>query len=403
MRRNLNRHRLEETREGFKWTQWQAIQQRNLRRYRRELSEQVNRTFDVVNPVIDKEIAQSFVDGAKTANDAMVDAYILQGKPVPWEYLPMAEAPKRPTYPVEVEIKPQLEIKPGIRTPKITPGGVLDQTAQETIDIVLEPAGDRAFFDINRPKIEVVLNDVRRDMNMARYAAAQRAGALYSEIIHKADIAYQTGSYTLRQAVEKATIEAAEKGLNCIEYSDGRRVNVASYVEMALRTSSRRAALTAEGAKRNQWGEYLVISPTLASTCPTCLPWQGKVLIDDVFADGKPDGKHRLLSEAIKPPSHFLGPNCRHPLSTFFEGVSQIPTESDWDKTQSNYEAEEKQRYIERTIRKWKRREAAALTPQEQMLTKSKIAEWNDRMRAHLSENPQLRRNPERERLLDAS
>lgn len=54
-------------------------------------------------------------------------------------------------------------------------------------------------------------------------------------------------------------------------------MNVGSHVEMALRTSARKAAMTAQGAKRNEWGIYTVISPTLYSTRPTCKEWQGRV------------------------------------------------------------------------------------------------------------------------------
>ena len=33
-----------------------------------------------------------------------------------------------------------------------------------------------------------------------------------------------------------ATEEFLRKGIDCIEYKDGKRVNIASYVQMALRT-----------------------------------------------------------------------------------------------------------------------------------------------------------------------
>lgn len=367
---------------------------KSLRRLRKSLSRRVSRAFNEISPVIEREIEQAFIDGADTFDKEIVDAYTQAGERVPWEYLPTAETPPAPPWRVAV-----VPTKPGIRAPKIREGSALDQTRY--IDIKLEPSGDSTFFQVvNRDRLEIVLEDVRRDMNLARYGAAQRAGAIYEDIVKRADVMFQTGSYTLQQAVEKAAQEAADKGLNAIEYKDGRRVNVASYVEMALRTSARRAQMTAQGAKRDQWGEYLVISPTLHSTCPTCQPWQGKVLIDDVFASGKPDGKHPLLSEAIKPPSHFLGPNCRHAISSFFEGITEIPTASPWDKTRTNYEAEEKQRYIERQIRAWKRKLAMSLTPETTIKSKAKIREWQDRMREHLHANPQLRRNTQREELL---
>ena len=374
MQRNLKRHRLDEIKEGFKWTQWQAIQMKNLREYREELARRVNRTFEEINPLIEQEIEKAFIDGADTFDQELIDAYQAMGKEVPWEALPMADTLAPARWSVKADPKPHV--------------------------ITLEPPSDRSFFVVHQEQLEIVLNDVRRDMNVARYGAAQHAGTIYEDIVKRADVMFQTGSYSIQQAVEKAAGEAAKAGLNCIEYADGRRVNIASYTEMALRTSARRAQMTAQGKKRDEWEEYLVISPTLHSTCDTCQPWQGKVLIDDVFASGKPDGKHPLLSEAIEPPSHFLGPNCRHPLSTYFEGVTQIPEASPWDKTAANYQAEEQQRYFERKIREWKRRQAIATTDEAEAEAEGKVKEWQGRIRRHIHENPQLRRNPAREKLL---
>lgn len=345
MGRQLQRHRLEEEQRGFRWTQWQAVQLRTLRQYRRQLAAEVGQVFNEIMPEIERNIALEYQSGQDSFDDTLRSAR-----------------------------------NRGVR---------------------LQPISADSFAGVHEERLKTVILDVRSDMDKARYGAAQRAGVIYEDIIKRADVAFQTGTRTLLDSVESATKEAARSGLNAVEYEDGRRVNVSSYVEMALRTSGRRAANEAEGVKREEWGIYTVISPTLHSTCDTCQPWQGRVLIDDVFSKGKPDGKHPMLSEAMRPPSHFQGPNCRHPLTVYIPGVTRIPKASDFDQTKSNYEAEQRQRYIERKIRAWKRQEALSVDRAEKAKAKAKVRMWQGIMREHLRDQPQLRRNPQREKLLN--
>lgn len=64
-----------------------------------------------------------------------------------------------------------------------------------------------------------------------------------------------------------------------------------------------------------------------------------------------------------------------------------------------NYEAEQLQRYIERQIRKWKRFEAGACDIENQEKAHAKVKEWERRLKDHLDNNPQLRRDYDREKV----
>lgn len=360
--------------EGAKWTQWQALQWKSLREYRKELSDIADKAFEVIVPEAEKQISSAYHDASNSYDKDIMEQYKAAGKEIPHERLPVYE-PEKP------------------------------------IDSMITPIGDETFFKINKQKLENIVKDVKTDLNISRYAAARRSGVVYEDILKRADVALSTGTITPYQAIERATKEAARHGLNCIQYKDGRRVNVASYVEMALRTSQHRAVLQAEGVKRDQWGDHLVTSAVLHSTCDSCHYWQGEILIDDVFASGKPDGEHQLLSYAVRvhptatgdKSSHFLGPNCRHPLITFIEGVTSKRKNSPLDRTKSNYEAEQRQRTIELRIREWKRREIMAQTEKGKEFAAQKVKDWQKEMRDHLKKNPQLRRIYQREQLLDVA
>jgi len=249
-------------------------------------------------------------------------------------------------------------------------------------------------------KVRALIEAITKDQEKIEHAVLRYVDDVYRQTIFKAQVYLDSGTMTLKQAVDMATKDFLDKGINCIEYVDGRRVNVASYAEMALRTASQRATFMADGEKRDRWGIYTIFVSAHANACNWCLPWQGKVLIDDVYSKGKRprDGNYPLLSEAME--ANLLHPNCRHTLATWFPGITKLPNVPDEALARANYEAEQKQRYMERQIRKWKRREAGSLDPENQQQAAAKVKEWQGKIREHLKENPQLRRDYWRERLL---
>jgi len=54
----------------------------------------------------------------------------------------------------------------------------------------------------------------------------------------------------MNKAVDMATKEFLQKGITSIKYSNGHKVNIASYAEMALRTANHRSYLMGEGNRR---------------------------------------------------------------------------------------------------------------------------------------------------------
>lgn len=338
MKRNLSSHKAQELTEGFEWKQWQAMQLRSLNEYRYGLGPAVNAYFDKANPEIEAMIRDQFKEAAGAADR------IYKG---------------------------------------VGPGNGIT-------------SGGDNFFEINKPRVNQLVDEALNGVNGLRYAVINKAGTDYTSIIQRADFLYQTGAMTLDQSVDMASKSFLEKGLSCVVYANGATVGIASYVEMALRTSSRKTVMTAEGAKRAEWGEFLVVVPSIGSTCPLCMAWQAMILVDDVYAGGRPDGVHGLLSTAME--AGLLHPNCRHKPSTYFEGISTVPTESPEARTAKQYAAEQRQRVIERNIRKYKRLEAGSLDSSNVTKYAAKKNEWQAEMRKHLDENPELRRKPSREK-----
>lgn len=265
---------------------------------------------------------------------------------------------------------------------------------QFKLDIKTSSADD--FFRLNRKKLNAMLEAVYGDLDKASHAIYRQMDDVYRQTMFKAEIAKNSGVFTPEQAVDIATKDFLEKGINCIKYKNGALVNIASYAEMVVRTSGKRANLVAEGARNQEWGVTTIQITQHGSTCPLCSPWQGRVLIDDVYSGGKQsDGPYPLLSTAMA--EGLFHPNCRHGSGTFFEGISSAPQPYAQEEVEAKYEKEQQQRYNERKIREWKRKANGSMDEGNRRKAEEKVRYWQGRQRQLLEENDWLRRNYKRE------
>lgn len=192
-----------------------------------------------------------------------------------------------------------------------------------------------------------------------------------------------------------------DKGINCIVYQNGSRHNIADYVEMALRTTATRSYLQGEAQKRQELGVDTVLVSEYGACSETCLPWQGRVYIDDVFApftgerrgdEGKSlNGRwYPLLSTAVK--KGLFHPNCRHTLSTWYEGISTKPKPMDKETIRRNAKLEEKQRELERRVRKWKRFAEGTQDPKKRKEYRQKVRQSQKELREFIGKHSDVLR-----------
>ncbi|PJN40506.1 phage capsid protein [Streptomyces sp. CB02959] len=214
------------------------------------------------------------------------------------------------------------------------------------------------------------------------------------------------GTGTRRQATQDAMRRFADQGITSFRDRAGRRWQLTSYAEMAVRTSVGRAATEAHMRTLTEAGVDLVIVSSSPRECPLCRPWERKVL-----TVGGPDGERTVEAEHATEDGRMIRvnvagsldearraglqhPNCRHSVSAYTPGITPVDVvESD----PAGYEAGQRQREIERGIRKWKNREAAAVTPEAQRAARAKVRQWQGAMRDHLAAHPDLRRLRHRE------
>lgn len=283
MKRNLERHKEEELKVGFKFEQWQSAKLRDLERFRKENQEIIGRYSEPIEELI----SFTLVDTYRKGQDNVIEFI----KEIKNKYVDN----------VFVRL-------PGDLEPILSP--VELEEMEDMVEEVLENARmwqeaptprDEVFFRMNDDKFNALIETVEKDFKNANAAVLRRMDDAYRQTIFRAQVHYNTGTVSLEQAIDMATKDFLEKGIDAITYSDGKKVNIASYAEMALRTANHRAYLMAEGKKRQEIGLYLVVVSAHTTACELCVPWQGEIIIDDVYGGGSKEvGNYPLLSEAME-------------------------------------------------------------------------------------------------------
>lgn len=229
----------------------------------------------------------------------------------------------------------------------------------------------------------------------------------YRDVVTAATAGVLLGTDTRLAAAQRAWDRLLERGVTGFVDQAGRRWELASYVEMAVRTASAQAAVTGHLDRLGAAGIDLVVASDGPQECARCRPWEGKVLSRTVggartTAQRNPITSDPVLvrvagsvAEAIA--AGFLHPNCRHGVSAYLPGVTRVPTSTADPEGDA---ARQKQRALERRVRKEKLREAAALDPAAARVHRERVRALQAQIREHIATAPTvLHRRPERERI----
>ena len=370
LKRNLSRHKAEEEKEGFEWSAWQAEKLNNIDNFRKENAQIADEYVDVIDDETRQLMTDQFHEGEHTAEQSVIDVSE-SGVNVP-------DVPDVPAQPQPPE------------TPTAIP--------------------DDHFFGVNKPKMDKLMEDVTTLEKTALTAAVRNMDDVYRTTLNKVQLMMGTGSITLNEAIDLATRDFLDKGINCIGYADGRRVNIADYVRMALRTTSTRATLQGAAKRFAELGYDTVLISQYGGCSETCEPYQGKVYIDDVFTiwNGERSGDFgksnycdkwfMLLSVAIR--GGLFHPNCRHTMGQYIEGLTKIPKPIPAEKIREQRELEEKQRAMERKIRALKRKVEGTQDEKKVKEYKRKLREEQGKLREFIKEHDDvLRRDYSREKI----
>lgn len=268
------------------------------------------------------------------------------------------------------------------------------------------------------PAMQDVLSDgLRTTQNTLQNLTNTTALTGQNAFLDAADLAHMqiaTGTFDYDTAIRNAVKELAEKGLSVINYASGHKDRLDVAVRRAVLTGVNQTAGRLTEARADEVGCDLVqTSAHIGARNIGDVPenhekWQGRVF--------SRSGSHPKYPNFYEITGFGTGPglcgwNCRHSFYPFFEGIS----ENAYSKATLNsyarrkvtyegneisvYEATQKQRSIERRIRKWKR-EAGALEAAglDNNTAKAKVREWQAKMR-DFTKQTKLSRQYQRERI----
>ena len=326
MLRNMDHHRAQEEKEGLLWSQWQTEQLKALERYKLQNQKKYTKQFRLLNNRVEALIRAAHQTGNMGQEMEILEA-----------------------------------IKNGFNGYKRMPGTMQAE-----------------FFRVNERKLEALIRATTNDMQKAETAVLRMANDQYRKTIFNAQVYANSGAGTYAKAVDMATKDMLAAGLNCVQYANGARHTLSDYADMAIRTASKRAYLQGEGEKRQEWGIATVILNKRGNPCPKCLPFCGKVLIDDVWSGGRAgDGKYPLMSYAIS--KGLYHPRCKDAHTTYFPGISTADdtwTKEELEKIGLENQKEAKRQYAERQAEKYERLAKYSLDEENSERYKVKADKW---------------------------
>ena len=219
----------------------------------------------------------------------------------------------------------------------------------------------------------------------------QQEGRIKDIIREASATAYREGdTFTRRQFSQDLMRRFSDEGMTGVTYSNGRRVQLDSYSEMVARTQTQQAYNQANWNRLQERGNDLVVISVHYPCSDLCEPHQG-----EVHSISGNTTEYPTLEGAIA--DGLFHPNCRHHSSGWTEGAPKPDQDTRTEDNEEMYDAQLRQRQIERNIRHYKRREIASVNPNDREKAKKLVRKWQGEARENIKSNDFLRRAYHRE------
>ncbi|MBQ8647445.1 MAG: phage minor capsid protein [Oscillospiraceae bacterium] len=203
--------------------------------------------------------------------------------------------------------------------------------------------------------------------NLTR-TTANTATRQFERALDRAALQIGSGAFDYRTAIRRAVKDLSGQGIETIVYSKGGRVTQRAHLDVAVRravlTGVNQMAAQVSLANAQLLGCDLVETTAHQGARPEHTEWQGKIF--------SISGRHPKYPQLAKATGYGTGDglcgwNCRHSFYPYFEGLSEPAyTKESLDdmaaatvfyngEELTQYDASQRQRAIERNIRRWKR------------------------------------------------
>lgn len=268
-------------------------------------------------------------------------------------------------------------------------------------DKIYRAAGYNPMPVKDNPALQQIINAGLRKTNGTfknlTATTARTASQQFENILDDAYNKLLSGAFSYQEVIKQGIKELASKGVSSITYPSGRTDTLDVAFRRATLTGMNQTALNVQEHRLKEFGIELVETTAHAGARPEHAEWQGKVFAwhnklhpkypDFVTVTGYGSG------------DGLGGWNCSHGFYPYIEGVSETANTKAYLAELNNktvmlygkptlvYDALQRQREIERTIRRWKREAAALEAANIDNTTESnKIKDWQAKAREFVKE-----------------
>lgn len=267
------------------------------------------------------------------------------------------------------------------------------------------------------PGLQEVLNSgLRSTMGLFEnltHTTANTSTRQLERVLDRAWLQINSGAFSHQEATRMAIKELAAAGVESVQYPSGHTDKLDVVVRRAVLTGVNQTALKLQEARADEMGCDLVEVTAHAGArvgvgVANHAEWQGRVY--------SRSGTHPQYPSLVEKTGYGTGPglggwNCRHSFFPFIEGISEpaytaaeleelnAPKYEYNGQKLTEYEATQRQRYIERQIRRWKRENVAMnAAGMETGESASKLHHWQEAQKEFLNQTG-LKRQFDRERV----
>lgn len=210
-----------------------------------------------------------------------------------------------------------------------------------------------------------------------------------------------SGMKSYEDATRDAVLELADKGVSFVDYKSGAYAQADVAMRRHIRTQAVQAGSRRTLSLLEETGCDLVETTSHPRSRPDHRSWQGRIF--SLSGTGYPDFRDATGYGSV---DGLCGANCKHHFGPWREGFSHryspTPDEDMGLDPDVGYKASQRQRELERGIRKQKRRATAlGASGRDNTAERLKIGKYQNKIRDHLKEHPYLARESRREQVYE--
>lgn len=296
-------------------------------------------------------------------------------------------------------------VKDGLKLPVAT---AVTKALRQTAEMVTGgQVGDEAFkdqpdLDPLKAAMDFFYHQTYDRLNLTAATMLKSVKKEYSDLIYNTAAQLVDGEKTYQEAMRSCVARLANNNLTAFADKAGREWSPEAYVSMLLKTSNKNVTNLTSFANMDRYGYDLAQVSNHAGARPKCYPYQGKLVSKSGKSGTCEDGNGNrvqyvgLGDTSYGQPDGLLGINCGHYLFPFMPGVSTITSEVQPQvENDRDYALSQKQRELERAVRKAKREKSMAENANDAEGAKTaaeKVKQKQKKLREFINESGRTRR-----------